>query len=439
MTELSMVTEKLSDCTMISLDNKSVLSFHQMPVATVQKIPPIHTNTNNNAIPVNSKPSELSDQSTVSDDSKTNLIINYLPQDMSQEEIRSLFSSIGEVDSCKLIRDKQTGQSLGYGFVNYKRQEDAAKAIQSLNQLRLKTKIIKVSLARPSSESIKGANLYVSGIPKTMTQLDLETLFSSVGEIISSRILTEPATGLSKGVGFIRYDKRCEAELAIEKLNGHQPIGTTEKITVKFANNPSSKSPSALPMTLAAASYFQPSRQILGPIHHPGRFSSLYRFSPFDVTSAYIPTTPTSHPPAHQTMAAVSAPTIATIPGTLPISNTLPPVAATPAPLSPASQGLTLFVYNLAPETEDRTLWQLFGPCGAVLSVRVINDPETGKCKGFGFVTMSEYQEAVMAISRLNGFTLGDRTLQSAPLSLCQLAMQYGVLEYIRVVTPSCI
>lgn len=53
-----------------------------------------------------------------------------------------------------------------------------------------------VSLARPSSESIKGANLYISGIPKTMTQLDLETLFSSVGEIISSRILTEPATGL---------------------------------------------------------------------------------------------------------------------------------------------------------------------------------------------------------------------------------------------------
>lgn len=39
-----------------------------------------------------------------------------------------------------------SGQSLGYGFVNYKRQEDAAKAIQSLNQLRLKTKIIKVSV-----------------------------------------------------------------------------------------------------------------------------------------------------------------------------------------------------------------------------------------------------------------------------------------------------
>ena len=43
-------------------------------------------------------------------DSKTNLIVNYLPQTMTQEEIRSLFSSIGEVESCKLIRDKVTGQ-----------------------------------------------------------------------------------------------------------------------------------------------------------------------------------------------------------------------------------------------------------------------------------------------------------------------------------------
>ncbi|VDM27201.1 unnamed protein product [Toxocara canis] len=44
-----------------------------------------------------------------SGESKTNLIINYLPQTMSQEEVRSLFSSMGEIDSCKLVRDKITG------------------------------------------------------------------------------------------------------------------------------------------------------------------------------------------------------------------------------------------------------------------------------------------------------------------------------------------
>lgn len=48
---------------------------------------------------------------TTQEESKTNLIVNYLPQTMTQEEIRSLFSSIGEVESCKLIRDKVTGES----------------------------------------------------------------------------------------------------------------------------------------------------------------------------------------------------------------------------------------------------------------------------------------------------------------------------------------
>lgn len=41
----------------------------------------------------------------------TNLIVNYLPQNMSQDEIKALFGGIGEVESCKLIRDKATGES----------------------------------------------------------------------------------------------------------------------------------------------------------------------------------------------------------------------------------------------------------------------------------------------------------------------------------------
>ncbi|XP_034089055.1 ELAV-like protein 4, partial [Gymnodraco acuticeps] len=146
------------------------------------------------------------------DDSKTNLIVNYLPQNMTQEEFRSLFGSIGEIESCKLVRDKITehqagrqrgspslspiaGQSLGYGFVNYIDPKDAEKAINTLNGLRLQTKTIKVSYARPSSASIRDANLYVSGLPKTMTQKELEQLFSQYGRIITSRILVDQVTG----------------------------------------------------------------------------------------------------------------------------------------------------------------------------------------------------------------------------------------------------
>ncbi|XP_055912154.1 ELAV-like protein 4 isoform X2 [Eupeodes corollae] len=310
------------------------------------------------------------------DDTKTNLIVNYLPQTMTQEEVKSLFSSIGEVESCKLIRDKVTGQSLGYGFVNYQRSDDAEKAVSTFNGLRLQNKTIKVSFARPSSDAIKGANLYVSGLSKSMTQQDLESLFSSFGQIITSRILCDNITGLSKGVGFIRFDQRCEAERAIQALNGTTPKGATEAITVKFANNPSNNMNKALP-PLAAYLQPQPNRRFPGPIHHPtGRF----RFSPLT--------------------------------GDL-LGNTILPTNAI------NGSGWCIFVYNLAPETEENVLWQLFGPFGAVQSVKVIKDLQTNKCKGFGFVTMTNYDEAVVAIQSLNGYTLGNRVLQGSVSRKC--------------------
>ncbi|XP_072161989.1 ELAV-like protein 3 isoform X9 [Bemisia tabaci] len=311
------------------------------------------------------------------EESKTNLIVNYLPQTMTQEEIRSLFSSIGEVESCKLIRDKMTGQSLGYGFVNYHRPDDADKAINTLNGLRLQNKTIKVSYARPSSEAIKGANLYVSGLPKNMAQQDLENLFSPYGRIITSRILCDNMTvrqfvGAAGDnmpcVGFIRFDQRIEAERAIQELNGTTPKNCTEPITVKFANNPSSSNKALTPLTAYLAP--QAARRFGGPIHHPtGRF----RYSP--------------------------------LAGDLLANSMLPGNTMN-------GSGWCIFVYNLAPETEENVLWQLFGPFGAVQSVKVIRDLQTNKCKGFGFVTMTNYDEAIVAIQSLNGYTLGNRVLQ---------------------------
>ena len=50
-------------------------------------------------------------------------------------------------------------------------------------------------MARPSSEAIKGANLYICGLPKNFTQPELEGLFAQCGKIITSRILYDNNTG----------------------------------------------------------------------------------------------------------------------------------------------------------------------------------------------------------------------------------------------------
>ncbi|XP_039251680.1 ELAV-like protein 1 isoform X2 [Styela clava] len=313
------------------------------------------------------------------DESKTNLIINYLPQTMTQEDLRNLFSSIGELESCKLIRDKLTGSSLGYGFVNFVKAADADKAITSLNGLRMQQKTIKVSFARPSTPLIKDANLYVSGLPKSMTQEDLQRIFSPYGRIITSRILVDFCTGMSRGVGFVRFDKRPEAEIAINALNGTVPHGAKDPITVKFANNPSQKNQQVFQTLYAAAA--SPTRRLAattpGPLYHQARN---FRYSTIS--------------PDLLTMGMNNASS----------SNVLGQ--------GTAAFGCCIFVYNLAPDTEENLLWQLFGPFGAVTSVKVIRDFQTQKCKGYGFVTMTNYDEALMAVCTLNGYKLGDRVLQ---------------------------
>lgn len=74
--------------------------------------------------------------------------------------------------------------------------------------------------------------------------------------------------------------------------------------------------------------------------------------------------------------------------------------------------GWCLFVYNLAPEVEENVIWKLFGPFGAVQQVNLVKDAQTNKCKGFAFVTMSDYNQALAAIQSLNGYTLANRVLQ---------------------------
>ena len=74
---------------------------------------------------------------------------------MNHETLRDLFRCIGEVDQVKLCKNKETKLSLGYGFVKYKREEDAMKAVQQLNGRTIQNKRIKVSFARPSSDIIK--------------------------------------------------------------------------------------------------------------------------------------------------------------------------------------------------------------------------------------------------------------------------------------------
>ena len=73
--------------------------------------------------------------------------------------------------------------------------------------------------------------------------------------------------------------------------------------------------------------------------------------------------------------------------------------------------GKKLYVGNLSYEVTGNDLEQMFQPHGTVESVQVINDRDTGRSKGFGFVEMGTNQEAQAAILALNGKDSNGRAL----------------------------
>lgn len=73
--------------------------------------------------------------------------------------------------------------------------------------------------------------------------------------------------------------------------------------------------------------------------------------------------------------------------------------------------GKKLFVGNLSFQTSDSDLQALFESAGTVESATVINDRDTGRSRGFGFVEMSSAAEAGKAISELNGREVDGRQI----------------------------
>ncbi|MCA1809948.1 MAG: RNA recognition motif domain-containing protein [Kiritimatiellia bacterium] len=73
---------------------------------------------------------------------------------------------------------------------------------------------------------------------------------------------------------------------------------------------------------------------------------------------------------------------------------------------------MDIYVGNLPFEVTDSELQQLFEKHGQVESARVVTDRDTGRAKGFGFVTMNNKTEAEAAIAAINGTDMGGRALR---------------------------
>jgi len=81
-----------------------------------------------------------------------NIYVSNLTFNVQDEDLREFFTPYGEVTSAKIIKDKATGQSKGFGFVEMSDDTAAKKAIVELNGATVEGRNIKVMEARPKEE-----------------------------------------------------------------------------------------------------------------------------------------------------------------------------------------------------------------------------------------------------------------------------------------------
>lgn len=89
-----------------------------------------------------------------------NIYVGNLSAEVTEDDLRQLFSELGEITSIKVISDRFTGEARGFGFVEMPSNQDATAAIEKLDGTELKGKLIIVNKAR---ERAKGGTRGGSG------------------------------------------------------------------------------------------------------------------------------------------------------------------------------------------------------------------------------------------------------------------------------------
>jgi len=81
-----------------------------------------------------------------------NIFVGNLSQEVAEGDLKGMFNEIGEITSIRIITDRYTNRSKGFAFVDMPSNEEAQKAIDTLNDTELKGKKIVVNKARPRTE-----------------------------------------------------------------------------------------------------------------------------------------------------------------------------------------------------------------------------------------------------------------------------------------------
>jgi len=171
-------------------------------------------------------------------ESQRKLFVGGLSWQTSEDALKEYFESLDiDVEKVIIMRDKVTGRSRGFGFVNVKRIEDVDRAVNTKLHLGRK---IEAKRAIPKKDMDNSSRkLFVGGIPISLTNTEFRQYFETFGAVSDAQIMTERQSGHSRGFGFVTFEDDPVARNVIK--NHHVIQGKT--VEVKKAQPKKSERP----------------------------------------------------------------------------------------------------------------------------------------------------------------------------------------------------
>ncbi|EYU27806.1 hypothetical protein ABFS82_13G123400 [Erythranthe guttata] len=164
---------------------------------------------------------------SVADDGVKSLWIGDLQYWMDEQYLCSCFPAAGEVVSAKVIRNKQSGQSEGYGFIRFASHAAAERILQTYNGALMPNaeQTFRLNWASMGAgEKREDANEYtvfVGDLAADVTDYVLqETFRANYPSVKGAKIVTDRITGRTKGYGFVRFGDENEQIRAMTEMNG---------------------------------------------------------------------------------------------------------------------------------------------------------------------------------------------------------------------------
>ncbi|ORX56546.1 RNA-binding domain-containing protein [Piromyces finnis] len=232
----------------LQVPNRVMTAMHQIPMYPSNQIAGYvpqqgqqnhqqrYSRHNNNRRSQGSSPNGNGHSSTT-----TNIYISGLTSDVTDESFAEMCSSYGKIVSSKAIINTETNECKGFGFVMYENEEQARNAMDQLNKKGYHVSFAKDSLSArlKNLQDEESTNIYISNIPLSMTDEEFLELFAP-HNVISHTILKDQ-NGVSRGVGFARFQTREIAKEIIEKYNNIKLEGSTNSLQVRFADSNAQK------------------------------------------------------------------------------------------------------------------------------------------------------------------------------------------------------